>query len=110
MCNPDIVARLLQESFMQMSSHEYEEKLAETKKRVLKFIQNEQKRNCTGLSIEDETTYANYVRTFLTSYEDFKQFSLRGRDISAIFHAQVLAWWQVLSTFRSLKGQIPIED
>jgi hypothetical protein len=102
--NPIITTDILLENFLKMEGREYTKTLKSTLQRARQFAFLDDSEFSTSLSIGEATQYADLVRTFLDHLKKLEQLANAPQINNAGEHALVLAWWQVISAFRTMHG------
>ncbi len=105
MVNPVLVHDVLEKSFREMEPEEYKQSLTLSLKQARNFIKDNDGEFTSSLTLQEATTYASYVRAFITAFKDLEKMSSTSQNLVAGHHARMIAWRQVLSTFRTLHGK-----
>ncbi len=102
--NPVIAARVLLDSFREMKDEEYEKALGDTLRRGEIFAASYDAEFSASLSEADAARYGAFRQPFLNAFDSLKKVS-DCRRLSMAYLAQTIAWWQLVSAFRTLYGK-----
>lgn len=106
-CNPLLVADILVEAFKKMNDEEFLRTLNGTKIRGDEFARTDDSDFCGQLNEQDATEYANLCRAF---HDALQRLNALPSSKAALFQlASVIAWWQTISTFRTMFRGEPLE-
>ncbi len=99
--DPIITQQIMLRMYLNMSPKEYKKALESVIANGRKFTKIDDSTLSNSLSEDDCTSYADFTRTFLRNFRELERLPPT-QDESAIVCSQVIAWWRVLSTFRTL--------
>lgn len=104
--NPVIVTEAMTRAFLKMKEDEYHQTLQSTLERARKFAQSDDSAFSASLEVTEATQYADLVRTFLKHLRELEEILGASQDMTAGPHALVIAWWQVISVFKTMSGPV----
>jgi hypothetical protein len=105
--DPRIIAQILVEAYKEMPLDEFLKTLTDIQTRGEQFARSEDSAFSSQLSEEDAIAYAHCCRSFHDNLQELKTFP---RNKVAMYTlARTIAWWQTVSTFRTLHEKGPLE-
>lgn len=102
--NPLITTRILLDTYKEMGDVEYEKALKDILTRGAEFAAMNDSEFSSSLSEHDAILYAATCKPFLDAFKELQK-NTRFKSISHIYLAKTVAWWQCVSTFRTLHGK-----
>lgn len=110
-CNPQLIADDALARYERMDQKEFFDELQTTLESAKKMLGQDDSRYSASLTENEAVEYANFVRTLRDRVNDLESVeklaklgSKMDKHTAAPYLAQVIAWRQVLSAFKTLHG------